>query len=383
MGEMSQRDMETAIRSLVERNYNDEVIELARADMKYGLSMKELDWYLDSKKLDVEQAKQISRALRSHLDTDFLEVLTGSGFNSHQMKVLVDYASKGLPLAVLKDNINKGMPAHAMDKALRDVFAALQEAERLVQTEPEYAKKVQKQITEIVEGIGQNKNFLEAVAKKLSCLEQVQRGSDDVRESLAKSLEDKEQIILQQQEQNNSLARQNAELRGNLEKLQKESGKIQEEKSVFQKEKEDLERKISELEGQIEELRKDSDPESVSVGQMAGNEMPDKTGTVGDYHAEVTDKHGKQTVLTVERTKRRKPEGLLAMAGKKLFGGNKGMNLIKHLTGKGLNHAQMEQVRIAIESGLEENEVIDIINSGFSAEEMAQAIQIVMADKAY
>lgn len=43
----------------------------------------------------------------------------------------------------------------------------------------------------------------------------------------------------------------------------------------------------------------------------------------------------------------------------------------------------MEQVRIAIESGLEENEVIDIINSGFTAEEMAQAIQIVMADKAY
>lgn len=376
MGEMSQRDMETAIRNLVERNYSDEVIELARADMKYGLSMKELDWYLDSKKLDVEQAKQISRALRSHLDTDFLEVLTGSGFNSHQMKVLVDYASKGLPLAVLKDNINKGMPAHAMDKALREVFAALQEAERSAQTEPEYAKKVQKQITEIVEGIGQNKTFLEAVTKKLSSLEQVQRGSDDVRESLAKSLEDKEQIILQQQEQNNFLARQNAELRGNLEKLQKESGKIQEEK-------EDLERKISELERQIEELKKDSNSANVSASQMAGNEMPAEAGTVGDYHAAVTDKQGKQTVLTVERTKRKKPEGLLAMAGKKLFGGNKAMNLIKHLTGKGLNHAQMEQVRIAIESGLEENEVIDIINSGFTAEEMAQAIQIVMADKAY
>lgn len=376
MGEMSQRDMETAIRNLVERNYSDEVIELARADMKYGLSMKELDWYLDSKKLDVEQAKQISRALRSHLDTDFLEVLTGSGFNSHQMKVLVDYASKGLPLAVLKDNINKGMPAHAMDKALREVFAALQEAERSAQTEPEYAKKVQKQITEIVEGIGQNKTFLEAVTKKLSSLEQVQRGSDDVRESLAKSLEDKEQIILQQHEQNNFLARQNAELRGNLEKLQKESGKIQEEK-------EDLERKISELERQIEELKKDSNSANVSASQMAGNEMPAEAGTVGDYHAAVTDKQGKQTVLTVERTKRKKPEGLLAMARKKLFGGNKGMNLIKHLTGKGLNHAQMEQVRIAIESGLEENEVIDIINSGFTAEEMAQAIQIVMADKAY
>lgn len=233
MGEMSQRDMETAIRNLVERNYSDEVIELARADMKYGLSMKELDWYLDSKKLDVEQAKQISRALRSHLDTDFLEVLTGSGFNSHQMKVLVDYASKGLPLAVLKDNINKGMPAHAMDKALREVFAALQEAERSAQTEPEYAKKVQKQITEIVEGIGQNKTFLEAVTKKLSSLEQVQRGSDDVRESLAKSLEDKEQIILQQQEQNNFLARQNAELREIWKSCKKNPGRYRKKKRIW------------------------------------------------------------------------------------------------------------------------------------------------------
>ena len=43
----------------------------------------------------------------------------------------------------------------------------------------------------------------------------------------------------------------------------------------------------------------------------------------------------------------------------------------------------MQQVKVAIECGLKEEEVIDIINSGFSAEEMAQAIEIVLAEKMY
>lgn len=43
----------------------------------------------------------------------------------------------------------------------------------------------------------------------------------------------------------------------------------------------------------------------------------------------------------------------------------------------------MEQVKAAIQSGLNEQEVIDIINSGFSAKEMAQAIEIVVADRMY
>ena len=37
MGEMSQRDMETAIRNLVERNYSDEVIELATSPKVFRL----------------------------------------------------------------------------------------------------------------------------------------------------------------------------------------------------------------------------------------------------------------------------------------------------------------------------------------------------------
>lgn len=57
--------------------------------------------------------------------------------------------------------------------------------------------------------------------------------------------------------------------------------------------------------------------------------------------------------------------------------------MIRKLKGKGLSIEQMKQVKSAIEKGLTEQEVNDIIESGFSAEEMEQAIEIVVADRSY
>ena len=43
----------------------------------------------------------------------------------------------------------------------------------------------------------------------------------------------------------------------------------------------------------------------------------------------------------------------------------------------------MEQVRMAVQAGLTGQEVNDLINSGFSADEMAQAVEIVVVERAY
>ncbi len=80
---------------------------------------------------------------------------------------------------------------------------------------------------------------------------------------------------------------------------------------------------------------------------------------------------------------RKKPDGLKAFAEKLLGRGRQSSGLIKQLTGKGLNPAQMEQVRMAVQAGLTGQEINDLIDSGFGAEEMAQAIEIVLAEKAY
>jgi len=102
-----------------------------------------------------------------------------------------------------------------------------------------------------------------------------------------------------------------------------------------------------------------------------------------DILAAVKGRNGETHFLPVERTARRKPDGLKAFAERLLGRGRQSFGLIKQLTGKGLNPAQMEQVRMAIQAGLTEQEVNDLIDSGFSAEEMAQAVEIVVAERAY
>ena len=102
-----------------------------------------------------------------------------------------------------------------------------------------------------------------------------------------------------------------------------------------------------------------------------------------DILAAIRGRNGERHFVPVERMARRKPDGLKAFA-EKIFGrGRQDSGLIRQLTGKGLNPAQMEQVRMAVQAGLTEQEVNDLIDSGFSAEEMAQAVEIVVAEKAY
>lgn len=128
---------------------------------------------------------------------------------------------------------------------------------------------------------------------------------------------------------------------------------------------------------QIEDKEKELTKKQDEIEEVSKRRVPSM-----DFDTTITDKNGMAQRVHVEQTRRKSPEGLLALAGKKLFGKSRG-NLIKQLTGKGLNQQQMEQIKVAIESGLTDEEVIDIINSGFSAQEMEQAIQIVIAEKMY
>lgn len=74
---------------------------------------------------------------------------------------------------------------------------------------------------------------------------------------------------------------------------------------------------------------------------------------------------------------------MIELAGKKCFRSKAKYNLIQQMKEADLSKSQMEQIQVAIESGLTDTEVSDIINSGFDVEEMAQAIQILLADKMY
>lgn len=251
--------------------------------------------------------------------------------------------------------------------------------------------------------------------------------------SLTEELRQREKELGEQQEINNKQASESAELRIKAEELEKQVKGLEQEKACYDSEKrsileerdrfyrqnQTLMREKEQLIADIEEVQKEKDgmeqrlkemeskalaetTETQAAGIQTAEQQPPISGGQGitanrqgtgttdnnsrastgnDYLAAVRGRNGERNLVPVERTVRRKPDRLKSFAEKIM--GRQSSGLIKQLTGKGLNPAQMEQVRMAVQAGLTGQEVNDLIDSGFSAEEMAQAVEIVVAERAY
>ncbi len=234
---------------------------------------------------------------------------------------------------------------------------------------------------------------------------------------MQEALSQREKELEEQQEISNKRAAENAELRNKAEELEKQvrelgqerAGYDSEKKSILeerdrfyrqnqtllgekeqliadleaaQKEKDVMEQRLKEMEETAVSGTK-TEPQATAAQHMVSGQQ-NKTGEVmgnHDFTAAIKGRNGETHLIPVERTVRRKPDGIRAFA-EKIFGrGRQSSGLIKQLAGKGLNLAQMEQVRMAVQAGLTGQEVNDLIDSGFSAEEMAQAVEIVLAEK--
>lgn len=363
--ETGKKEINGYIQELRAKGCKNMILQLAAEDLEYGLTKDQIERYA-LKNWKFERIQMFSKALRTTGDEDFLSMLENGNFSAEQMEVLLRFLEKGMSGKQIESVADCDMKPHAIQKALQKVYEAAKQTEKAAEKEPYFVRQVQERIQNMVDGIGANKDFLMAVMEKLDSLDRLQQGNDDVRASLAAVIEQKDRELEEQQKSNNKLAVECAELRTKY-------SAILEKQDAFADEKADLEKQIEILQAQIAKQ---------TENVMVSEETTKTAGISGDTDYYVPVKGNRRT-LRVERTVSGRQERLLALAGLKFFKGKSKVNLIKQLTGKGLNQAQMEQVKVAVQSGLNEQEVIDIINSGFDAEEMAQAIEIVMADKMY
>lgn len=404
-GKLEMAQFAPFISELTQKGCKDEVLKLAKEDLELGYPQELVALYAE-KGWQMDRCKKFSSIMRSDSDGDLLRMLAEGGFNPYQMQLLANYYGKGVPVAQLRDVGAKNLTAYDMEQALKLVYQANREREAE---------------TEQAEESPEEKNLQEKIA------------------SLTEELRQREKELGEQQEINNKQASESAGLRIKAEGLEKQLKELEQEKAGYDSEKrsileerdrfyrqnQTLMEEKSQLIADLEEVQKEKDEmgrrlkemennalagtvKSVVVGtqaavaqQTAGqppiSEKPgitaDRQGAAlnnnagdsagNDYLAAIRGRNGERHLVPVERSVRRKPDGLKAFAEKILGRGRQDSGLIKQLTGKGLNPAQMEQVRMAVQAGLTGQEVNDLIDSGFSAEEMAQAVEIVLAEKAY
>ncbi len=389
------------ISELTEKGCSDEVLKLVKEDFELGYP-KELVLLYAEAGWQMDRCKKFSSIMRENSDGELLRLLADGGFNPHQMQLLANYYDKGVTVPQLADAGSKGLTAYDMEQALKLVYQANQEAETKQKNEAAGPKEPQGQEASMTEALRQREKELEEqqeinnkqaaenaelrtkmeeLEKQVRELEQENAGYDNEKRSI---LEERDRFY----QQNQTLLEEKEQLITDLEAVQKE--------------KDGLEQKLKEMEEMVAETAAGVTAKAAATQHPAGGQHAVGTGpqapkrpsagqqnkTDGgmgnhDFTAAIKGRNGETHFIPVERTERRKPEGIRAFAEKILGRGRQSSELIKQLTGKGLNPAQMEQVRMAVQSGLTEQEINDLINSGFSAEEMAQAVGIVLAEKEY
>lgn len=379
------------ISELTEKGCKDDVLKLVKEDLELGYPKELVVLYAEAG-WQVERCRKFSSIMRANSDRGLLRLLADGGFNPYQMQLLANYYEKGVTVAQLIDVGSKNLTAYDMEQALKLVYRANLEAEEEKRSE-------------------------------------IKTSQENI-ESMTEMLRQKEKELEEQQETNNRRASENAELRIKLENLENRIKELEQEKAGYESEKRSIleerdcfyqqnqtllqekEQLIADIEAvqkekdEMEQRLKENDNkrgtqiaapqnvtrgrQTVGTGQMIlrkqeaeseNNSNKDSSG--GDFLVAIRGRNGEKYLIPAERMVRKKSEGLKAFAEKFFSKENQSSGLIKQLTGKGLNPAQMEQIRMAIQAGFSEQEVKDLINGDFSAEEMAQAIEIVVAEKAY
>lgn len=369
----------------------DDVLRVAKEDLELGYPKELVALYAESG-WQMDRCKKFSSIMRADSDGDLLRMLADGGFNPYQMQLLANYYEKGVPVAQLRDVGAKNLTAYDMEQALKTVYQANRQAETETAGDKTEDSGLQEKIASLAEELRQSEKELEkqqetanrraaenaelrtaadGLEKRVKELEQEKAGYDSEKRSI---LEERDRFC----RQNQTLMEEKSRLIADLEEVQKE--------------KDGMEQRLKEMESKA--LAETAEPQTaeqagsgpgITAGQQMAEPAGNNTGDSArdDYLAAIRGRNGEKHLVPVERSVRKKPDGLRVFA-EKLFGrGRQSSGLIKQLTGKGLNPAQMEQVRMAVQAGLTGQEVNDLINSGFSADEMAQAVEIVVAERAY
>ena len=366
--------------------HSDEVVALVKEDLSFGLSKEDTERYT-GKKLDLKQRKVYSQCLRNGYAEEVIQMITQDGLNGFQMEILLEFYEKGVPLDTVKQIADSGLAPAAMNRAFGKVIEELQKTQAAVQGEPEYVKQLIEEIRGIVSKIDVQDKRYDVLNEKFKAFE-VTKKDEEIKDNLLNSLGEKDAMLADQQDKVNQANSTIARLRSEMEALR-------EEKKVMERKVEELVRQpkaeqavagARTVAGVKAEVKEDAAMEQVrlaaGVGVTATEPIPQVQVLYGmpTYYAPVQDKHGNviQTI-PIERTTR-KSNGALAVMSKLLFKKKSRQDIVKLVAGGELVPAQLIQVRCAIERGLTEGQLLELIHHKIPAEQMKEIIEIAVLE---
>ena len=367
---LSEMAIERKIQILRNKHMDSEVIALVKSDYEYGLTDDEIGLYLN-KSYDIEQMKVLSKCLHKGVSEELLTLLKDSRMAAPKMQTALDYYEKGVPIDAIREVVQKDDTAVNMRRMFDVVLEKLNKAKEQMPQDLEYVKSLVAQMDEVVEKINHQNERYDALNKKLSEIE-TSKDDEEVRERLVKENQDKDALINSQQNELNKASSTIARLRDDIEKKDKEMKRMGD--------------RIESLEDKIisvaTENKNEADKKIVDTVAVPQNMQAVANGIPVYYQIPVVDGTGNVVQrLPIERSVRKSSNnGVASLFARLSFKKKSRADIVKLVASGDLVPAQLVQIKSAIEKGLTESQLVELINNNISAEKMKEIIEIAVLE---
>lgn len=390
---LSEMAIERKIQILRNKHMDSEVIALVKSDYEYGLTDDEIGLYLN-KSYDIEQMKVLSKCLHKGVSEALLTLLKDSRMAAPKMQTALDYYEKGVPIDAIREVVQKDDTAVNMRRMFDVVLEKLNKAKEQVPQDLEYVKALISQMDEVVAKIDHQNERYDALNKKLSEIE-TSKDDEEVRERLVKENQNKDALINSQQNELNKASSTIARLRDDIEKKDKEMKRMSERI-------ESLEDKIigiatdnmkaaevkndagkTENAEDVADTKEDrTDKKTVDTVAVPQNMQAVANGIPVYYQIPVVDGTGNVVQrLPIERSVRKSSNsGVASLFARLSFKKRSRADIVKLVASGDLVPAQLVQIKSAIEKGLTESQLVELINNNISAEKMKEIIEIAVLE---
>ena len=367
--------------------YPEEVLALVLEDLEYGLSEEQVKQYY-KKKWNIGQMKIYSRCLRGGYSDEAIKVITSENLSGNQMSVALEFYEKGVPLESIEAVVGRNDFPATMKKLYENILSEMKETKKITEDAPDYAKKLVDQISAMITHIEFQEKRYDALAEHLKIFE-ITKKDEDVRDDLVKQNAHQATVMSEQQNQimqaNSAVARYRAE----NEQKDKEMKKMQDKVNALEEQQRIKELRVADT-NTVSTSASIPLPEVVRMSESRVQEQQSamipqnipRYGVPIYYTIPMVDSYGQVVQkLPIERTEK-KTGGIAGVFSKLGLKKKSRQDIVKLVASGDLVPAQLIQLKSAIERGLTENQLVELINNNVSAEKMKEIIEIAVLENA-
>jgi hypothetical protein len=386
--------------------YSSEVIQLVQSDLESGVLKEETEQYT-SRKYDIRQMRVYSNCLRRNCTEEEMAVICKIGFSNSQMEVLYDLFDKGVPLETIKSIMEE---ADAIPQRMKKIYEKYQEeinkamtaVEEVIKEEntdvdSDYMKDLVSLLQTMSEKITFQESRYDELNKKLKLFE-TSKEDEAVRQNLIVEMDEKDNMLENQQEEINKATGAIARLRQDKENYEEEIKKMQDQIEDLQRkvrnQQLDLQeanhrlenRYVSDKDGSspVQELNHSKDTvlntTEKSSEVIKENPQPIAFGIPVYYQIPLYDGNGHFIQQVQLERMNRKTNGVVELLSKLCFKKKSRADIVKLVASGDLVPAQLVQIKSGIEKGLTESQLVELINNNLAAEKMKEIIEIAILE---